>query len=145
MLISKPELIRGGLTDMNRPEEAALARDGDMDSLFVLPLHLVRLKSETLSRSRLIKNSRLQGVVEVYSGDGIGSAQIEVADLPQYFDWADGEDMRVLKVLAPLPSYDVYSLRHTFREHNIEAADPEALVLSMTKMAELTHYMARFT
>jgi hypothetical protein len=126
-------------------EKGLAALDGDMDSLFVLPLHLVPFNSETLSRSRLIKNGRLRGVVEVFSGQGIGSGQIEIADLPQFFDWANGEDMRVLEVLAPLPSYDVFSLRRTFREHGIQTSDPHALTLSPDKTRELTQYMARFT
>jgi hypothetical protein len=93
----------------------------------------------------LIKTCRLNSVLEIYSAAGINTGHFDINALPNHFDWAQGEDMRILKVLASLPSYDVYSLRLAFREHNIEAADPSALVLSMAKMAELTHHMARFT
>ena len=51
----------------------------------------------------------------------------------------------MLRKLAPLPSYDVYSLRMLFRQEGIEVNSINDLKLSSSKTAELTSYMTQFT
>ena len=53
--------------------------------------------------------------------------------------------MTVLSQLAPLPSYDAYTLRRSLRKLGISVNDHTELKLSNEKNRELTGYMSRFT
>src|SRR3954471_3171638 len=92
------------------PEHSLSGDDAKgVDSLFILPLRIIPLKTEALAKSRLLKNSSLIGVVELYRDRGTGSGQIAVHDLPVHFHWKDGAappDFGLLQTLALLPSYD---------------------------------------
>ncbi len=120
----------------------------DRDSLFSLPLSILPLQTSGLASARMIKNARLESVIELFSGARTGSGQLAVRDLPGEFGMAQGGghvDMKMLRKLENLPSYDVYSLRLTLRELDINIADVYALHLSDEKAKELTHYMSAFT
>ncbi|MGC2854586.1 hypothetical protein ACM64Y_03855 [Novispirillum sp. DQ9] len=123
--------------------------DTDMDSLFVLPLHIIPLENPGLQRARMIKNQRLEGVIEFFSDQNSGSGQIRVCDLPKAMGWDLDQglpnDMLLLRVLETLPSYDVYSLRVSLRQARIPIAGQQALCLSPEKNTELAGYMRRFT
>lgn len=122
--------------------------DADMDSLFVLPLEILPLKTEALQRARLIKNHRLEGVIELFAERETGSGQINVDDLADHFQWKEGlahPDLQILSQLAPLPSFDVYSLRRSMRDIGVAVAEGSDLQLSEDKNKELTAYMASFT
>lgn len=122
--------------------------DSDMDSMFVLPLSIIPLETPALQSAKLIKNVRLRSVVEVFSDDQTGSGQVEIEALPRMFEWPDLQlhpDQAILRRLAMLPSYDVYSLRISLREHGIPVNDYSALKLSPDKATELTKYMILFT
>lgn len=121
-----------------------------MDSLHVLPLSIIPLETPALHRARLIKNVRLESVVELFADEGMGSGQIPIEALPRDFNWPMEEgkthpDLAILRKLALLPSYDVYSLRIALREHGIAVGQIEALKLSPEKAAELSSYMTAFT
>lgn len=127
---------------------AEAIRDTDRDSLYILPLAMIPLKTPALHRARMIKNVRLDSVIELFEDSGTGSGQIEVEDLPHEFGWRElplHPDLHVLRKLAMLPSFDVYSLRVLLREHNIAVNSHEALRLSKAKNQELTSYMMAFT
>lgn len=122
--------------------------DSDIDSLFILPLRIIPFKTEALARSRLVKNSHLAGVLELFAERETGSGQVEVRDLPQHFGWREGAshpDLAILYTLAPLPSFDVYSLRRSLRERGIAVNNYNDLKLSDEKNKQLTGYMSRFT
>lgn len=123
--------------------------DGEMDSLFILPLRIIPLETPALKTARLIKNVRLRSVVEMFSNvEGTGSGQVEVEALPKMFGWPDDKvhpDFLVVRKLALLPSYDIYSLRISLRQQGISVSSSEALRLSPEKNAELTSYMGLFT
>jgi hypothetical protein len=121
--------------------------DSDIDSLFILPLKIIPLKTESLARSKLVKNSHIVGVLELFAERETGSGQVDIRDLPQHFHWKEGAahpDMHVLYTLAPLPSFDVYSLRRSLRERGVAVNDGD-LKLSDEKNRQLTGYMSRFT
>ncbi len=123
-------------------------RDIDRDSLYILPLSIVPVKTPTLKRARLIKNARLESVAELFKGADIGSGQLDIDDLPAEFRWPDipiHPDLVLLRRLALLPSFDVYSLRILLREHGIPINDQSALKLSKRKSEELAEYMTNFT
>ncbi|TAL01042.1 MAG: hypothetical protein EPO08_11675 [Rhodospirillaceae bacterium] len=122
--------------------------DSDMDSLFVLPLSIIPLTTESLRSSRLIKNHHMMSVIEVFGERATGSGQISVDHLPNHFQWKEGyghKDMGILSKVAPLPSYDVYTLRRSLRELGVPVNNHADLKLTDDKNRQLTGYMTRFT
>lgn len=122
--------------------------DVDRDSLHILPLSVIPLQTRALRHARMIKNSRLQGVVELFEDASTGSGQADIESMVNVFDWPTvppHPDLVLLRKLAVLPSYDVYSLRIMLREHGIAVNEVGALRLSTRKIAELTSYMSAFT
>ena len=123
-------------------------RDEDKDALHILPLSIVPLKTPGLRRARLVKNARLKGVVELFSGGGSGSGQISPDELTKVFDLrrqGHESDLIMIKKLSELPSYDVYSLRVGLRKLGIDVDWHQDLRLSSEKAKHLTTYMRRFT
>jgi hypothetical protein len=134
------------------PAASADQDDGgtDMDLMHVLPLHIIPFKTRTLKSARLIKNSRLEPVVEVYRTEDGASGQFAVSDtvsaLGLETDNPDTEiDLRILGQLGGLNSYDIYSLRRMLRNLGIEIDSHDSLKLSANKCAELGQYMGEFT
>jgi len=120
----------------------------DRDSLHVLPLCDIPLDTPGLRSARLIKNVQLVSVVEIFTDADTGSGQLSIEDLPTEFGWDIYEppkDYVILRTLGLLHSYDVYSLRLTLREHDIEVNSVDALKLSPEKSQELAAYMKDFT
>jgi len=129
-------------------DEPALYTDNDRDALHILPLAMLQFQTPGLKRARMIKNVRLQSVIELFTSEETGSGQLPVSDISQEFEWQEGDghpDLALLRKLAPLPSFDVYSLRITLRRLGIKVEDSEALKLSPDKIADLTSYMSVFT
>lgn len=109
---------------------------------------MVPIQTPPLKRARLIKNSRFESVVEIFADKDTGSGQMTVEALPGEFGWNEGfrhPDMVLLRKLADLSSYDVYSLRISLRDLGVEVNNVEYLKLSDHKLAELTEYMREFT
>jgi hypothetical protein len=122
--------------------------DVDRDSLHILPLSILPLETTILKSARMIKSSKLESVVEMFAGDEMGSGQVNIDDLPNLLNWDEAEtnpDMIMLKKLAALPSYDVFSLRMSLRKLGINVKDHEALCLSENRNKELAKYMSSFT
>ncbi len=120
--------------------------NADIDALHILPLSLVPLHTPGLRKTRMLKNSRLEGVVEIYKDDGIGSGQVPPAQVPTAFSIEDGcDDIAVLTRLGRLPSYDVYSLRVSLRDFGVAVEDAATLQLSKEAQDLLTPYMREFT
>ena len=122
--------------------------DYEKDSLHLLPLAMIPLKSLSLSRARLVKNVRMQSMVELFEGAGTGSGQIEPGMIEQIFEIDHSSpvnDANTILALAKLGSFDVYSLRIQLRGLGIDVEDSEHLRLSRGKRAELIKYMLSFT
>ena len=123
-------------------------QDVDRDSLHILPLSIVPIETVPLKRARLIKSVRLESVVEMFAGADTGSGQLDIEALAKEFGWPETPphvDLLMLRTLALLPSYDVYSLRISLREQGIEVNSQDALKLSADKSKELNEYMSSFT
>lgn len=130
------------------PVQTVAIADADRDSLHILPLASVNLKTPALRRARLIKNAQLNTVVEMFDSLDTGSGQMEISQIGREFDWPEvpvHPDLVLLRKLALLPSFDVYSLRILFRQNDIPLVADDALRLSAAKVAELTAYMMSFT
>ena len=109
---------------------------------------MLPIENPALKRARLIKNARLQSVVEIFADENAGSGQLDVEGLIDEFGWNPDKppnDFLIIKSLSNLPSYDVYSLRITLRELGIKVEPNDALTLSDAKVDELNTYMTDFT
>jgi hypothetical protein len=122
--------------------------DSDIDSLYVLPLSNVPLESPALKTAKLIKNVRLKCAVEVFWDAQTGSGQVDVESLPALLNWNSESvhpDLGILRRVSLLPSFDVFSLRISLREHGIEVNDWDSLRLSPEKSDQLSKYMRTCT
>ena len=96
----------------------------------------------------MVKNSHLKSVIELFSDESSGRGHMEINALTAEFGWSEDSphpDLILLRKLALLPSYDVYSLRILLREQGIQVNDVAALKLSPHKIEQLTEYMTKFT
>jgi len=122
--------------------------DEDKDALHILPLAIIPLQTPGMRRTRLVKNARLDTVVELFKDSRAGSGQIEIKALGDYFDTSSStfdDDRTIVEALSLAPSFDVYSLRLTLRSHNIKVDEAEHLRLSPKMQERLTGYMRVFT
>lgn len=122
----------------------------DMDALHILPLRIIPFENTVLKSARLIKNARLETVVELFRHEEGASGQVIVSDVwgvigVEPDDPKMAADRRMLQQLAGLYSYDVYTLRKMLRAFGIAISDNKALRLSPKKSAELAAYMSKFT
>lgn len=132
--------------ELSRKEQAQ--RDVEMDSLHILPLNIIPLETPSLKRARIVKNVRLDSVIELFYDQDTGSGQVFPKDLGRMFNWdpkEPPEDDAMISALANLASYDVYTLRIQLRKVGINVEENAALKLSKSKAAELTSYMKQFT
>jgi len=128
----------------NNPAKPAL-RDADRDSVHVLPLSIIPFETKGLERTRMIKNAKLESVIELFEDEKSGSGQIPVSAIRQVFADIETQDVKVLSELAKCYSYDVYCLRIQMRKLGISIENAEGLTLSDTKQLELQRYMSAFT
>src|ERR1051325_1818646 len=92
-LIADPK----GAAEMSSTEHASAASLDDRDTLHTLRLSDMPLEHPTIKRSRLIKNSKLDSVIELYRDRDTGSGQIEVTKVPTKFGLPMSHpDMRIL-------------------------------------------------
>lgn len=126
----------------------AISDEEARDSLHILPLSLIPLQTPGLRGSRMIKNVRLEAVVEMFNDKAAGSGQVKVKAIPGCFESYRVEvehDMERLLRLSQASSFDVYSLRIELRRLKIDVNNHTELTLSNGKKAELTEYMKSFT
>lgn len=122
--------------------------DEDRDSLHTLPISILPITTPVFRRARMVKNSRLESVIEFFSAAGCGRGQMDIAGVPKFLglEQATGHpDVKLLKTVATLPSFDVYSLRILLRAKGIPVVDSSTLKLSPAKVQELSSYMTSFT
>ena len=136
------------VADLENVRDISEDWDEDRDSLHILPLFIIPFETPGVKRARLVKNARLQSMVEFFKDAKAGSGQMEIAHVGPEFGWepnTPNPDWTILRKLGKLPSFDVYSLRVTLREHGIPVNDFAELRLSDKKSKELTSYMTAFT
>ncbi len=125
-----------------------LVTDYDRDSIHTLPLGTVPVQDSGLRKARLIKNVRLETQIELYRESGMGSAQISVDEIPNFFHGDQDSlmsDIAILKKLEALKSFDCYSLRRGFREAGVKVDTGVGLSLSNAKRRELFPFMRNLT
>ena len=125
----------------------------DNDSLYRMPMQIVPVETQELRRGRMVKNAALDPAIELFRSAESGSGQILINEIDSekghhMFGWDPHvlhPDLNLVRKLAQLTSYDVYSLRIQFRDLGIEPANVEYLQLSPEKQEELRKYMHVFT
>ena len=136
-----------GSTASSQNEEAR-DLDYEKDSLHIMPLHILPLKTPALLKARMVKNIQLDSMVELFKDDNSGSGQVEPSRLGRMFEWPVGEkhpDGVLIAKLSLLQSFDVYSLRIQLRSFGIKVDEIEHLQLSGSRRKELDKYMRVFT
>lgn len=122
--------------------------DYDRDSIHTLPISVLPVANTALSKARLIKNHRLETRIELFRESGIGSGQIGIHEIPDFFTGDPGalaEDMVLLRRIGQLPAFDPYTLRIGLRQAGINILSLDALQLSPAKRAELLPLMRNIT
>ena len=143
--------VRDTEDDLSSDEsEESLSKldDSDIDALHILPLSIVPLETKGLAKARMIKNIRLESVVEIFNEAKAGSGQLTIDQLDKEYNWPSDRpcpDRTIMRKLAGLASYDVFSLRVALRDHGIPVHENAKLQLSDDKRAQLTEYMKVFT
>lgn len=126
----------------------AVIPDYDRDSIHTLPLSVIPVGNQALKRARLIKNVRLETRVELFREEGIGSGQISIDEVPDFFGGETEElsgDMDLLRRVGSLPAFDPYTLRIGLRQAGVEILNVQALQLSSAKKRELFPLMCDIT
>ena len=110
--------------------------DQDRDSLYALPLSIVPLQTQGLRQARMVKNTHLDSVLELFHEEDGGSGQIDIREVGKAFGWSSSQghpDYSILYKLQEMPSFDVYSLRILLRDQDIPVNDIDELKLSESK------------
>lgn len=99
------------------------------DSLHCLDLHTLPFSHPTLRKSRMVKNTKFESVVELYNDKKIGSGQYYVDTVTSMLNLghADGMDVGLLRNIALLPTFDIFSVRLLLRDIGISFASEEGL------------------
>src|SRR5436305_12269009 len=109
--------------------------DEDRDSLHTLAISVLPVKTQIFRRARLVKNSRLDSVIEFFNGVGCGRGQMDLRHTGKFLALPEKHpDVELLQKVGMLPSFDVYSLRIQLRAHGIIIPDGCALTLSPGKI-----------
>jgi hypothetical protein len=122
--------------------------DKQRDALHILPLCTMPVEHPFVKRALMIKNARLDSVIEMFKdvgGAGSGQRDVDAVAKDIYKGQIRHPDVVLLNKLVTLNSYDVYSLRILLRANDIKVDDQAALRLSAEKTKELSHYMKSFT
>ncbi len=119
-------------------------KGNEQDALDKLSLAMIPLSSSTLRNARLIKNNRMETTVELHHDPMSGSLHIRPDDISDNFT-SNARDQAIIRALAALNSYDVYSLRTSLKQIGVEVEDDKKLDLSDEMKETLHHYMLAFT
>lgn len=133
---------------MSKKDSDKTTEDIDRDSLHVLPLSSMPLQTPGLLNGVMIKNARLDSVLEIFRDKDAGSGQVDLDGLTEVFPSYKEElaaDQAILSKLSSLRSFDVYSLRIHLRNLGVDVNSADALSLSDEKLAELADAMQEFT
>lgn len=127
---------------IDKDKKDKVAPVSDMDALDRFPLSIVPLSSNSLKNAKLIKNSRMETTLELHNDPLTGSYQIKPEAITETFRGAE-KDQEIIKQLAALNSYDIFSLRNSLKRIGIELEEP--LQLSDSMKDRLNEYALQFT
>lgn len=115
----------------------------ERDSIDTLPLSDIPLSSDNLKTAKLVKNSRMETSVEIFSDPLSGSLQVSPESIDDFLPTSE-KDKDIINKLSGLYSFDVYSLRSNLEELGVQVEDAEALELSDEMKEGLSLYSIEF-
>lgn len=135
----------GGMTGEIKDNNQLFSKAKEQDSLDKLALSIIPLSSNALKNARLIKNTRMETTVELLHDPIAGSLQVKPDDIATSITSTTARDQAIIRALATLNSYDVYSLRASLKRLGVEVDDQKKLDLTDEMKSALHHYMLAFT
>ena len=123
------------------------AYDKARDSLYTLPLSGIPFKTKGLKSCLLVKNPRLETMIQVFDADKAGKGQVTPLNIEKFVDIKPENlehDRNIIQKLSELTSFDVYSLRIGLRRVGINVDDDNILQLSDNKRDALSRDVLPF-
>lgn len=119
----------------------------DRDTLHAINLSTLPVTHSALRKARMIKNCRLQSVIELYRDQNAGSGQIAVDQLDVALGLSSSghPDLVLLRGIALLPAFDSFSIRLLLREMGATEDQLSAITVSPEKLRQLDRFMESFT
>lgn len=133
------------MTGVARDNHFPFNKDKEQDALDKLALSMIPLSSTALRNARLIKTTRMETTLELLNDPIAGSLQMRPDDIAKNIASTTSRDQAIIRALAALNSYDVYSLRGNLKRIGLELEDKQNLDLSEEMKTTLHHYMLAFT
>jgi hypothetical protein len=120
-------------------------RNTPITGLYSLPLSVLPVTHPVLRKSRLMKNGRFESVIELYRDKNTGSGQYYVDTVMTMLgiSYKDGPDAGLLRSVALLPTFDVFSVRLLMRDLEIPVDVSSALAPPVDP--RLDEQMRKFT
>ena len=114
-------------------------------SLHSLALDTLPLTHPVLLRSRMVKNARFESVIELYRDKKAGSGQhyVDTVATMLGIGLGDGPDIGLLRNVALLPTFDMFSVRLLMRDMGVPLAANESLPPDIGRAVEMQ--MRKFT
>lgn len=139
-------------SDKNDKQKKLSQQDkNSIDKIDQLPLSIIPLKSNSLKSARLLKNARLETVLELYNDPVSGSLQIPTDEnLSEALGMGDSDafehDRLVIKQLSQMHSFDIFSMRNSLHRIGLDLElDDDVFQLSDEMKAALQKYANAFT
>jgi len=131
------------MANVNDDKKSHDKKNKERDAIDTLPLSDIPLSSTGLKGAKLVKNSRMETSVEIFSDPLSGSLQVAPESISDFMKTSP-QDQVVINKLSGLYSFDVYSLRSNLKSLGVEAVDAEALELSDEMKEGLSLYSLEF-
>ncbi len=133
------------MADMAKKDQEQTSEELNIvrDAIDKLSLSSIPLSSNALKGAKLIKNARMETTVELHSDPLSGSLQVAPENIGDFMQTSP-RDQEIIKSLAGLHSFDVYSLRANLKKLGVEVEDAESLELSDDMKEGLSIYSMEF-
>lgn len=138
-------------SDTDKSAKLNKADAESLDRIDQLPLSIIPLKNSSLKSAKLLKNSRLETVLELYNDPVSGSLQIPTDEnltdaLGIGHSDAAEHDKLVIRQLAKLHSFDIFSMRNSLQRIGLDMElDDDVFQLSDDMKSALQKYAHAFT
>jgi len=119
----------------------------ELDNLLSVRVSLLPVSSASLRKTRLVKNCRLESVLELYRDDSAGRGQIDIGQAQSVFGLSSpaDPDLSLLRSVALLPAFDAFSLRLLLREMGASLEQMGGLSLSPPRTQIWDNHVRKLT
>ena len=115
------------------------------NSLHSLNLSTLPLSHPTLRKARMVKNAKFESVIELYRDQKSGSGQHYVDTIATMLSIRPGDsvDIGLLRNVALLPTFDIFSVRLLLRDIGLPPGEEESLPPEVSRAVDAQ--MRKFT